>query len=54
MKCGKKIFSLIMAIAITTNIFIFSDIQVLAHESILDIEYDDSSKRYNRIGRRRC
>lgn len=41
MKCGKKIFSLIMAIAITTNIFIFSDIQVLAHESILDIEYDD-------------
>ncbi len=41
MKYSKRIISLIIAIAIITNFLILSNIKVLAHESLLDVEYDD-------------
>ena len=36
----KRIISFIIAISIAINVFIFSNITALAHESMLDVEYD--------------
>ena len=41
MKCSKKIISLIIAIAFAANFLILSNVKVLAHESLLDVEYDN-------------
>ena len=40
MKYSKRIISLILAIVIATNFLVFSNIKAMAHESLLDVEYD--------------
>ena len=41
MKYSKKIISLTITIAIVFNIFMLSDIKAMAHEAMLDVEYDN-------------